>query len=849
MIPTKLELYNFMPYHDPPPLDLSGIHVACLSGDNGAGKSALLDAITWSLWGRARSRRDDELIYQGETEMSVQFTFELDNNVYRVIRARRAGTRSQGALDLQVLSPEGDFRTMAEATMRETQAKIIHLLRLDYDTFVNSAFLLQNRADEFTLKTPAQRKQVLADILGLSKWEGYEARAKERLKELQEQIRLVDNRLEEIDTEVARRPDYKSELLQAQQLALETADALHQAESVMHELQQATLDLRNTETQIADLEGRLTQTQAELDRLGLSRSTAQARLDEFQRALDEREQIEAGFAALEAARAANEALGAKLGQLVQLNEQKNRLESAIADARRALETETQLAAQAVAELETRVADLALEVALDQLQAQVQAAQARAGEAEAGRGQLAALVHEVAERRAQNAALKRDMDALKARMEAVKALGAICPTCGRPLGDDERTRLLDEWQAEGETMGDTWRANKAAVEERLGRQAELEGAVAAAEADAKGLPALHKQVAELETRYQAAIDAAAMVELKQTALAELRQRQAGQDYAHAAQAELSAVLGELAALGYAASEHQRVRDELAQLAGFEEQRARLEHAEAGIAEEQKRLAELGEAEARWQATLAADQARCAELEARAEAARAQLAGAESVRQQLDEARLQERVARERVGAAQQKLATCDALSKQKKTRLAEREQLAHQQGLYEELRLALGKKGVPALIIEAAIPEIEDEANALLARITGGRMHVRFDMQRETLKGDTVETFEINIADELGTRPYENYSGGEQFRINFAIRIAISKLLARRAGAQLQTLVIDEGFGALDTSGRERLVEAIHTVQDDFSRILVITHIDELRDLFPARIEVTKTPGGSQISLA
>jgi exonuclease SbcC len=117
-----------------------------------------------------------------------------------------------------------------------------------------------------------------------------------------------------------------------------------------------------------------------------------------------------------------------------------------------------------------------------------------------------------------------------------------------------------------------------------------------------------------------------------------------------------------------------------------------------------------------------------------------------------------------------------------------------------------------------------------------------------VKGDTVETLDIKIADELGTRPYENYSGGEQFRVNFAVRIALSKLLARRAGAQLQTLVIDEGFGALDSAGRDRLVEAINVIQDDFQRILVITHLDELKDAFPVRIEVTKTGEGSQISI-
>jgi len=109
-----------------------------------------------------------------------------------------------------------------------------------------------------------------------------------------------------------------------------------------------------------------------------------------------------------------------------------------------------------------------------------------------------------------------------------------------------------------------------------------------------------------------------------------------------------------------------------------------------------------------------------------------------------------------------------------------------------------------------------------------------------------EALDILISDELGTRPYELYSGGEAFRINFALRVALSKLLARRAGASLRTLIVDEGFGTQDTQGRERLVESINAIQEDFDKVLVITHIDELKEAFPVRIEVFKTPSGSQI---
>ena len=188
----------------------------------------------------------------------------------------------------------------------------------------------------------------------------------------------------------------------------------------------------------------------------------------------------------------------------------------------------------------------------------------------------------------------------------------------------------------------------------------------------------------------------------------------------------------------------------------------------------------------------------------------------------------------------------------KARLATLEQQLidrrHEHGLHLELREAFGKNGVPALIIETATPELETEANELLGRMTDGLMSIRLNTQREKVTGGTAETLDIEIQDELGSRSYDMYSGGEAFRINLTLRIALSKVLAQRAGARLRALFIDEGFGSQDGSGRSKLVEAINRIQDDFDMILVITHIEELRDSFPVQLMIEKTNRGSQVTL-
>src|SRR5512142_2093219 len=223
MIPLRLRIAGFLSYREPVEIDFTTFDLACISGQNGAGKSSLLDAITWALFGQAR-RRDEALINLQSKTAEVAFTFQYEDSVYRVQRALPRGKNAilefqvldrQDVVARQRLAPNGGdpsrpqlpenpvWRPLTERTLRETQACIEETLRLDYETFVNASFFLQGKADQFTQQTAGRRKDVLGSILGLEVWEQYKVRAADRRKGFENDLELLDRRVAEIDLELA----------------------------------------------------------------------------------------------------------------------------------------------------------------------------------------------------------------------------------------------------------------------------------------------------------------------------------------------------------------------------------------------------------------------------------------------------------------------------------------------------------------------------------------------------------------------------------------------------------------------------------------------------------------------
>lgn len=314
--------------------------------------------------------------------------------------------------------------------------------------------------------------------------------------------------------------------------------------------------------------------------------------------------------------------------------------------------------------------------------------------------------------------------------------------------------------------------------------------------------------------------------------------------------------QIAALGYDPAAHDAARAALADVRSVANLQPQLQAAETRVGELRARIAEtrnaLADLEARrtdLTARLAATRGRgqALEQELRDLAPIAQTVAqrqAELAQARQEEAGLRTEIGRveaayEQVGKAEIELAALEGQTK------ALTEELA----IYELLDQACGRKGVPALIIENAVPEIERLANDMLSRMAGGRLAVQLDTQIEGKTTGTVqEVLRVTVLEEGAERPYQTYSGAERFMVDLALRVALSKFLAHRAGAEIRLFVLDEGLGACDQTNRQAVMDAIGAVAQEFAKVLVITHIAELQDSFPQQIVVTKGDGGSKTRL-
>ncbi|MEX0672018.1 MAG: SMC family ATPase, partial [Candidatus Babeliales bacterium] len=237
MIPLRLHLKNFLSYGaDLQAIDFEPYHLICLSGKNGHGKSALLDAMTWAIWGQARkqsgtAKADEGLLRLGQKQMIVILDFIFNGQAYRI---RREFTLTHGkpyaVLEFGILNQATESITpLTDKTIRETQEKINQMLGIDYDSFINSAFLRQGQANEFSKKSPKERKAILAQIIGLDRFESLKKIAHELVRAQQQEKGEYLKLVQHLDQELEK----TDEIISLMQVVQKELIALTQAEELL----------------------------------------------------------------------------------------------------------------------------------------------------------------------------------------------------------------------------------------------------------------------------------------------------------------------------------------------------------------------------------------------------------------------------------------------------------------------------------------------------------------------------------------------------------------------------------------------------------------------------------------
>jgi len=688
MIPLKITLHNFLSYQSPKPLDFSQFDLAVILGENGAGKSSILEALTWAVWEKTRSQFSDDLIHQGANEMWVDFIFEHENQIYRIFRRRDRKKKGISTLEFQIQS-DSSWKTISEATLRLTQEKIIETLQLPYEIFVNTSYLRQGKADEFTIKTPAERKEILGEILGLGNWQKLEERAKEKLKILENENQALNFQIDDLKWQLTEKEGLEDEYQKIKSFKEKLQKEIAILEKKFQKLERQKKEKDLAEEKRNNLREYLEEIFLEIKRLAKEKEENLKEIQNYQEISKNKLVIDKKFS-----------------RLNQLRDEREKMEKEREKWQRLRES------------------------------------------------LIVLNHKEQE--------------LKNKIQKLCQI-AFCPTCLRPLKKTEQEKII--FGLENDFKKNFLPGKK-----------------------------------DLQKAFQK--------------------------------------------LKFKPENLEKIKTEIQSLKNIEEQKRNLEMAKINIINLKKLNLKIGEnldgKREKSKKIIKDGKELALEIEKMAKI----LPDWQALQEDLEKRKPQLLELEGKIGAQAQALKEKQRQKEDLKAKEGKIKNIAKEIIILGELTEAFGKKGIQAMIIEQAIPAIQENANEILSKVSDNQMSLQFLTQKfkKSVAEELIETLEIKITDSFGERDYEMFSGGEAFRINFAIRVALSKFLASRSGIHLKFLAMDEGFGTLDVAGREDLVKTINSIRKDFAKIIMITHIQELKDLFPTQILVTKKEGESEIEM-
>lgn len=782
---NALHLTNFRQHADTRiefDLGLTGI-----IGPNGAGKSTLLEAIAWALYGQsaARGTRDSIRFARAAARapVRVELDFELAGHRYRVVRGL---TSAELYLDGGDHPIANSLSSVSEALQRR--------LGMTRAEFFNTYFTGQKELNVMAAMGPSERAQFLSRVLGYEKLRGAQELVRDQRKLIVAQLSGLRTMMPD-PAVIARAVDEARARQVAAELQLAEADArLRAAGTTLGALAPSWQEAQAARERLQELLGELRVVER----------------DEVARTRD-LERLDAELAEIATARQELQALATELAPLASVATEFRRYEElAREEGRRQTLADTERAlGEELDRLRERREKLASSPQLEEevtesLEGKRRALEDAIGQLEARRTEW---VRDRQEAETKRDALRRQYQELKTQRDKVLDLGedGVCPTCTRVLGESFRTVLdgldeqLDTITVDGRYYGtrlEQLEQMPAEVRQLDERRRELQGEVGA----------LERQLARVQGGVQE--------------LAQLGRELGAKEQRH------EQLVRDLAAIptGYDAERHEALRRETGRLAPLNDRATRL----STLLEREPRLLA-----AREGARGEVDQlrARASALQAARDAIRFSEQEYLELRERQETTLAEARAAEIAVATARaERQSALGALQQAERARHDfDKAQAAHEalQGdkrLHDELDRAFSDLRTD--LNHQLRPELSELASAFLAELT--------DHRYTELELD--DQYNILVLEDGQPKPV--ISGGEEDLANLVLRLAISQMIAERAGQSFSLLVLDEVFGSLDEVRRANVVELLRRLQDRFEQVILITHIESVRDGLDRVISVT-----------
>ncbi|KAB1192099.1 DNA double-strand break repair Rad50 ATPase [Haloferax sp. MBLA0076] len=868
---THVALRNFKPYDDAE-LDLRD-GVTVIHGVNGSGKSSLLEACFFALYGsKALSGTLEDVVTTGEDDAEIELEFVHDGGTYRIERRIRVSGDRATTAKCVLEGPDG---TVEGA--RDVRRHVASLLRMDAEAFVNCAYVQQGEVNKLINASPAQRQDMIDDLLQLGKLELYRERAGNARLGVEDVLTSKRSVLDDMESQIAAKED---EDLHARLNALESSLAevdekvsnyeaqrdkakstLDAAQSALDEHAEKRERLAEVESAIEELQSKVSEDEAQRDRLTERIRELDAKLDELD------DDIESAVAETELDEASEDAIDARRDTLAEreseireeLSESRQRAQALRTQAERLEERATDLESRAN---EKRKAAGADEDAADEAEAELESFREKRADIESSlddideqfadapveRGSAASLFDERrSERSAARESLAETETELKNARERLAEATELrdagkCPECGQPVEGSPHVDAIDDREADVESLEAERDELESAVES-------LDTAVEAAE-----------RLVELETRADSLTDSLShlddriedrekTLESRREAASEKRETADELDAEASEKREAATTQADRAETVEAT-----VEDLETDLDALETRRERLDRVEslvetrADTVDTQDRLRErretLAEVNDERREHLTERRNRRAELreavdEAAVESAKQRKQNAEEYLEKVEtevlpKLRDQRDDLQSQIGGVQSDLERLDEL-RERRDALAERvdaleslhDEVSTLESTYGDLRADLRQRNVE--VLERMLNETFD-----LVYANDAYSRIRLDGE-----------YGLTVFQKDGTAlDPEQLSGGERALFNLSLRCAIYRLLAEGidGAAPLPPLILDEPTVFLDTGHVSRLVDLVEDMQSrGVKQILIVSHDDELVGAADDLVRVEKNP--------